>query len=233
MFSVVFVGTMTDGAAPELAALFSEFDASDLPILARLSRRQMYSYYDLHINVLDFAGEPDAAKIEDLKADPRVAEHQRKLNELVAPLRPESWHGVADSAATPFYLWQREGWDRGPGASHSTMVVNRMDSSAIPEVSALFTELDATDFPYRMGTLRRQLFTHHGVYFHIQDFPMVDGKEAIAHAWKERDPRFIKICQDLDPFMNVYDPATWRSTADQIATRFYHWSRRDEHIRTA
>lgn len=223
MQSVVFVGRMVEGTAPEIAALFAKFDASDLPIRANVRRRQMYTYYDLHINVLDFHGEPDAEKIEALKAGPQVAEHQRKLDELVSPLRPESWRSVADTAAMPFYLWRQDGWLPATDASHSTIVVNRMDSSSIPKVSALFAELDATDFPSRMGTRRRQLFTHHDVYFHLQDFPDVDGKAVIAGAWKERDPRFIRICEELDPFMTVYDPATWRSTADQVATPFYHW----------
>ena len=223
MHSVVFVGVLTEGATPKVATLFSEFDSSELPALIGLRRRPMYSYYDLHINVLDFSQEPDAARIEALKGDPRVERHVRRLNDLVAPLRPEGWRDVADSAASPFYLWGQDDWHPAGELTHSTIVVNRMDSSAAPKVSALFAKLDATDFPYRMGTRRRQLFTHHGVYFHIQDFPVADGAEVIADAWKEQDPRFVKICRDLDPFMNVYDPATWRSTADQVATRFYSW----------
>ncbi|MEN2423107.1 TcmI family type II polyketide cyclase [Streptomyces rimosus] len=223
MHSVVFVGTMDADAASDVADLFAEFDASDLPIVAGACRRQMFTYHDLHINVLDFRREPDSAQIEMLKTDPRVVDHERRLNKLVAPLRPDTWRGAADSAAMPFYLWHQQDWNLCAGTSHSTIVVNRMAAASIPEVSALFAELDATDFPYRMGTRRRQLFSHHGVYLHIQDFPAEDGGEKIAHAWKEQDPRFVKICRELDPFMHVYDPATWRSTADQLATRFYHW----------
>ncbi len=224
MHSVVFVGTMGADAAPAVSDLFARFDASDLPLQAGVHKRQMYTYHDLHINVVDFTREPDAAQIEFLKTDPRVVTHQRKLNALVTPLRPDSWRGAADSAAAPFYLWQRRGWeDADAGSRHSTIVVNRMDQGARQEVATLFAGLDATDFPYRMGTHRRQLFTHHGVYFHIQDFPEENGKAVIAEAWKEKDPRFVEICRELDPYMTVYDPATWRSTADQIATRFYHW----------
>lgn len=223
MHTVVFIGRIAADAASSVSDLFAEFDASDLPILAGVRKRQMYTYHDLHINVLDFYRQPDGVQIEEMKTDPRVVAHQRKLNALVTPLRPDAWRSVADSAAAPFYLWKQDGFEAEATESHSTIVVNRMAQDSIPEVAELFAELDATDFPYRMSTRRRQLFTHHGVYFHIQDFPDVDGKAAIADAWKEQDPRFIKICRELDPFMTVYDPATWRSPADQIATRFYHW----------
>ncbi|WBO69777.1 TcmI family type II polyketide cyclase (plasmid) [Streptomyces camelliae] len=106
---------------------------------------------------------------------------------------------------------------------HSTVIVNRVADEVIPEVTRLFGELDATDFPYRMGTRRRQLFSYHGVYFHIQDFLSENGTAVIDQAWKEADPRFVKICADLDPLVKKYAPERWRSTADQIATRFYLW----------
>ncbi|WTS84450.1 TcmI family type II polyketide cyclase [Streptomyces sp. NBC_00487] len=106
---------------------------------------------------------------------------------------------------------------------HSTVIVNRVADEVIPEVARLFGELDATDFPYRMGTRRRQLFAYQGVYFHIQDFPSENGTAVIDQAWKEADPRFVKICADLDPLVKKYAPERWRSTADQIAARFYHW----------
>nr|WP_026328127.1 TcmI family type II polyketide cyclase [Streptomyces sulphureus] len=106
---------------------------------------------------------------------------------------------------------------------HSTVIVNRMDPAVIPKVSALFAELDATDFPHHMGTRRRQLFSLDGVYFHLQDFTTSDGYALIDQAWKEADPRFIKICRELEPLVKVYDPTSWRSTADQVATRVYRW----------
>jgi cyclase len=75
--------------------------------------------------------------------------------------------------------------------------------------------------PQLMGTRRRELFSFHGLYFHLQDFDGDHGGEHILHA--RTDPRFIKISDDLKPFIGAYDPATWRSPADAMATRFYHW----------
>jgi cyclase len=33
----------------------------------------------------------------------------------------------------------------------------------------------------------------------------------------------VKVSVDLKPYIDAYDPATWRSPADAMATRFYHW----------
>jgi cyclase len=105
---------------------------------------------------------------------------------------------------------------------HSTLIVARMTPGSASEVAGLFEEFDATEMPHRMGTLRRQLFSYKGLYFHLQDFADEDGGERIETA--KTDPRFRRISADLKPFVEAYDPATWRSPADAMADRFYHWT---------
>ncbi|GGX14195.1 TcmI family type II polyketide cyclase [Streptomyces chartreusis] len=104
---------------------------------------------------------------------------------------------------------------------HSTLIVARMDPDSSIDVAKLFAEFDAGDMPHRMGTRRRQLFSYRGLYFHLQDFDADNGGELIEQA--KADPRFIRISDDLKPFIEAYDPATWRSPADAMATRFYNW----------
>ncbi|MEV6655094.1 TcmI family type II polyketide cyclase [Streptomyces sp. NPDC051219] len=105
---------------------------------------------------------------------------------------------------------------------HSTLIVARMDPAAGVDVARLFGEFDSTDMPHRMGTRRRQLFSYRGLYFHLQDFDGDNGGELIEQA--KSDPRFVGISEDLKPFIEAYDPATWRSPADAMATRFYNWT---------
>ncbi|MFC9932103.1 TcmI family type II polyketide cyclase [Streptomyces sp. NPDC127190] len=105
---------------------------------------------------------------------------------------------------------------------HSTLIVARMDVESSVQVAKLFGEFDRTDMPHRMGTRRRQLFAYKGLYFHLQDFDADNGGELIEDA--KSDPRFVQISQDLKPFIEAYDPATWRSPKDAMATRFYDWS---------
>lgn len=104
---------------------------------------------------------------------------------------------------------------------HSTLIVARMAPGSSTDVADLFAEFDATDMPHRMGTRRRQLFAFNGLYFHLQDFDEDNGGELIQGA--KDDPRFVRISDDLQPFIDPYDPATWRSPADAMARRFYRW----------
>ena len=104
---------------------------------------------------------------------------------------------------------------------HSTLIVARMAATSSNDVARLFAEFDQTEMPHRMGTRRRQLFSYRGLYFHLQDFDEDNGGELIEAA--KQDPRFVRISADLKPFIEAYDPATWRSPADAMATRFYNW----------
>jgi cyclase len=105
---------------------------------------------------------------------------------------------------------------------HSTLIVARMDPGHSAEVAQLFADFDATEMPHRMGTRRRQLFAYQGLYFHLQDFDVDNGASRIEEA--KNDPRFTGISDNLKPFIEAYDPATWRSPADAMATRFYTWA---------
>lgn len=105
---------------------------------------------------------------------------------------------------------------------HSTLIVARMRPGGSTEVAKLFADFDATDMPARMGTRRRQLFHYRGLYFHLQDFDTDDGGTAIEAA--KTHPLFVGISDDLKAHIDAYDPATWRSPKDAMATRFYHWS---------
>lgn len=105
---------------------------------------------------------------------------------------------------------------------NSTLIVARMDEDSAGEVSRLFTEFDRTEMPGLMGTRRRQLFTYQGLYFHLQDFEG-DGPASIETA--RAHPLFVGISDDLKAHIEAFDPTTWRSPADAMAHRFYHWQR--------
>jgi cyclase len=104
---------------------------------------------------------------------------------------------------------------------HSTLIVARMDPQSSIDVAKIFGSFDQTDMPHHMGTRRRELFCYRGLYFHLQDFDGDNGGELVEKA--KTDPRFIQISQDLKSHIDAYDPATWRSPADAMARRFYHW----------
>ena len=106
---------------------------------------------------------------------------------------------------------------------HSTLIVARMNPDSRDQVAKIFTEFDRTPMPDLMGTTRRQLFFYRGLYFHLQEFDSDDGGAAIEEA--KSHPLFVKVSADLTPYIGAYDPSTWRSPADAMATAFYHWTK--------
>lgn len=107
---------------------------------------------------------------------------------------------------------------------YSTLIVARMRPEAAGDVADLFAAFDRTDMPERMGTLRRELFSYHGLYFHLQNFESEQGGDRIEAAKTEQP--FVDISNDLKAHVAAYDPDTWRSPADAMAERFYRWSAR-------
>jgi cyclase len=105
---------------------------------------------------------------------------------------------------------------------HSTLIVARMEPGHSEDVARIFGEFDRTELPDLMGTRRRQLFRYRGLYFHLQDFDTDSGDERIEQA--RTHPLFVDISTRLKEHIEAYDPATWRSPADAMAIRFYHWS---------
>lgn len=105
---------------------------------------------------------------------------------------------------------------------YTELIVARMQPSSSDAVAALFAEFDKTEMPGLMGTRRRQLFHYQGLYFHLQDFGSEQGAETIEAA--KSLPTFVKISKDLRPYVSAYDPETWKSPKDAMATRFYRWA---------
>lgn len=105
---------------------------------------------------------------------------------------------------------------------HSTLIVARLDPKDSTAVADIFAEFDRTELPGLMGTRRRQLFHYRGLYFHLQDFD--DDRGAVAIEQAKTHPLFVRVSADLKPYIGAYDPATWRSPADAMATRFYDWA---------
>lgn len=102
----------------------------------------------------------------------------------------------------------------------SNLIVARMNPESAEQVAAIFTEFDRSGMPEVMGTRRRELFHYRGLYFHVQDF--TDADHVISKDMQVRD-EFQAVSRDLRPHVGAFDPATWRSPADAMATRFYHW----------
>jgi cyclase len=100
------------------------------------------------------------------------------------------------------------------------LIVARIKPGSEEEVARIFAESDETDLPRITGVRHRSLYVLDDIYVHLvetdDDFAeMVDGV---------RDHELFKdISAKLDPFIQPYDPATWRSPKDAQAREFYRW----------
>ena len=103
-----------------------------------------------------------------------------------------------------------------------TLIVARMAPADQEAVAGIFAASDATDLPHRVGVRSRTLYTFHGLYMHLVE---ADRPVGPAVANLRDDPLFRKIDAELSQYVRAYDPQTWRSPADAMATPFYRWDR--------
>jgi cyclase len=100
------------------------------------------------------------------------------------------------------------------------LIVARLASGGSDEVARLFAESDAGELPRALGVTRRDLFLYRDLYFHHVEF---DGPADVAMGKARERGDFRELSDRLGAFVTPYDPATWRSPADAMAQRFYHW----------
>lgn len=105
--------------------------------------------------------------------------------------------------------------------SDRSLIVARMNPGGSQKIARLFAESDSGDLPEHLGVQRRHLFGYQGLYFHYVEF--AGSRDAALRAAAGR-PDFRELSVALDEHVTAYDPATWRSPADAMATEFYRWT---------
>jgi hypothetical protein len=220
MPSIVTIGHFDDAKTADVTKILQEFDKLEAPGIPQLRRRQLFTYSDLYIELQDWAVADVADAHNMLATDSRLMQLAADLKEYFREyIAAPTWDGPIDQpTAQRFYLWPTENLP-DLEQRYSAIIVNTQLHKDIPEVSRLFAESDATDFPHKMGTLRRQIYLYRGIYLHIQDFANSDSREIIDSTWKMADPRFLKLVDDLTAIIPPYDAA-----GGQLATRCYRWA---------
>ena len=100
------------------------------------------------------------------------------------------------------------------------LIVGRLSTGDTSGIARLFQVSDATELPSVLGVRRRHLFSYADLYFHYVEFAG-DRDDALRRAATR--PDFRQLSAQLADHVRPYDPATWRSPADAIATEFYGW----------
>ena len=105
-----------------------------------------------------------------------------------------------------------------------SLIVARMKPDAEGAVADIFSRSDKTELPRRVGVRSRTLYRFHDLYMHLIEAGAPVGPEVDR---VRDDPLFRRVNEELSNHIDPYEPATWRSPADAMATEFYHWQTRE------
>lgn len=87
----------------EVARLFGESDAGQLPSLVGVTSRTLFSYHGLYFHHVE-AEAPVGPKLRELRDKPIFSALSESLAQFVRPYSPD-WQEPRDAMATPFYHW--------------------------------------------------------------------------------------------------------------------------------
>jgi cyclase len=105
---------------------------------------------------------------------------------------------------------------------HRALIVARMKPRSAQHIADVFAASDEGELPHLIGVSGRSLFQFGDVYLHLIE---ADGPPGPAVARYASHPAFKEISDRLSVHVEAYDPATWRSPKDAMATEFYRWER--------
>ncbi|MEV7027620.1 TcmI family type II polyketide cyclase [Kitasatospora sp. NPDC093558] len=101
----LIVARMDPADAPEVARIFADSDATELPHLIGATRRTLFRFHDLYFHLVESREDitPDLYKA---RSHPLYQEIHDRLAEYMRPYDP-AWAEPKDAMAQPFYTWQR------------------------------------------------------------------------------------------------------------------------------
>lgn len=100
------------------------------------------------------------------------------------------------------------------------VIVARIRPGTSDKVAEVFAESDAGELPRLAGVRHRSLFVLQDLYVHLVE---TDGDVDGAVEQIRDHELFREISARLEPYIEPYDPATWRSPKDAMAVEFYRW----------
>jgi cyclase len=100
------------------------------------------------------------------------------------------------------------------------LIVARIKPGSEEEVARIFAESDRTELPRITGVRHRSLFVLDDIYIHLVETD--DEFAEMVDSVRDHD-LFQDISRKLDPYIQPYNPETWRSPKDAQAREFYSW----------
>jgi cyclase len=104
MYRSLIVAKIIPGAEQDVAAIWAESDRSELPGMAGVRRRELYSLDDLYIHVLE-TGKPGNEAIGAARKHVEFDRISDRLRPFISPYLT-TWQSPKDAVAHRFYSWR-------------------------------------------------------------------------------------------------------------------------------
>lgn len=111
MERILVVGKLLPDSQTELAGVFAESDATDLPGLTGVRHRSLYQLGDLFVHLMETAAF-DPTRLAAARAHPNFQKVDEGLTRYTSPYL-RTWQSPKDAMASCFYRWDAPGADRG------------------------------------------------------------------------------------------------------------------------
>jgi cyclase len=99
----LIVAKMKTDDPQDIARVFAESDATDLPLMVGVNRRTLFTFHDLYFHLVE-ADEDISPALYKARSHPLYSEVNTRLTEFVSPYDPD-WREPKDAMAQPFYVW--------------------------------------------------------------------------------------------------------------------------------
>ena len=100
------------------------------------------------------------------------------------------------------------------------MIIARIKPGSEQKVAEIFAESDGTSLPKLTGVRHRSLFVLEDIYVHYVE--MDEQFETSVDKVRNHE-LFRDISKKLEPYIQPYNPITWKSPKDATASEFYAW----------
>lgn len=105
MHTTLIIARHRLGSEPEIARLFAESDATELPHLIGVHTRKLFTFHDTYIHMVE-SERPVPPVLEKNRDNPMFQHISKALDDYITPYEG-MWGSVHQASATQFYHWER------------------------------------------------------------------------------------------------------------------------------
>jgi cyclase len=104
MHRSLIIAKIAPGTEKEVAEIWAESDATELPRVVQVRHRSLYTLGDLYVHLLETT-EPPSAALGVARKHPEFARISERLDPFISPYLA-SWRSPQDAVASCFYTWE-------------------------------------------------------------------------------------------------------------------------------